>query len=97
MDQPRVRLRARKDEDVGDDDVRRAGGAEEHHIGNIGGAQGLQPFVDLAGAVGIAAEAHQGELRLHQSGVDVDNPDAGAVEVDAQRLGEGAHGVLVAQ
>jgi len=87
-------LGGREDEHIGNDYMGRACSAEEDKIGYVVRSQGLQTFIDFASAFGIAAEAYQRELRLHKPGVNVDDANIGAIELNAECFREGSDGVF---
>ena len=60
----------RHHDDVIDIDMRRACGAEQHHIGDILSGQWPDAIIDFLRAFRVAVEAHNAELSLDQTRVD---------------------------
>src|SRR3954454_10217208 len=94
QDPPTTRLRERLDDDLVHVHVRRPGDGEEDALGDVLRLHRLDPLVDGARLLLVAAEPDEGEVRLDEPGIhrrDVDRP---AEEVLAQRIREPAHGEL---
>ena len=47
------------------------GSGEVNHLGHIVARERTKPFIHVVGRSLIATETHHGEVRLHQSGLDV--------------------------
>ena len=67
------------------------GDGEGHALGDVVGGERLDVRVDLCRTLGVAAEAHEREVGLHQAGIDERDPDRPAEQVLAQRVREAAH------
>src|SRR5207245_3222941 len=63
-------------------------------ISDIGAGQGHHALVDRVGALLVALEAHQAELRFYHAWLDLRHADGLAEEFQPERLGDGPHGVL---
>ena len=68
------RLIARPDDDLVEVDVRRPRRHEADHLGDVARRQRRDPAVDGVGALLIAVEAHQRELRLDRPGRNLGEP-----------------------
>ena len=58
-------------EDFGDLHVLGGAGCEPCHFGDVGSGQGADALVDAVGLCLVTAEAHDGEIGLHEAGLDV--------------------------
>src|SRR5262245_49930950 len=86
LDRRRAGLVGRPEHDLAQVHVPRARQREEDHLCDVGGGEDLEPGVRLLRALGVAAEAHERELRLDEPRVDRREADALAGAVEAQRL-----------
>src|SRR5207237_3099392 len=86
-------LVGRIDQDLGDVHVRRARGDPDDHVGDVLCGQRTHPRVDLLRLV-LVAEADDGEFRLRQARGDVRNADLGPVQLEPERVRNGADRVL---
>ena len=69
-------------------------GGIDGHVGDIVARQGLDAFVDVGGALGVAVEAGVAEVGLHQSWFKVGNADSCVCDIKAQTVGDGLHSSL---
>ena len=77
-----------KDEHLGYLYVYRCGGGIECCIGDVVAREGRDAFIYVAGPPAVAVEASDGEVGLHESGLEVGDAQGSVGEVDAQPVGE---------
>ena len=94
MDGAGVGLGGGHDEDVLQVDVCGGGEGEADGASDVVGCERRVAVVDASGALVVALETDEGELRLHGAGADEAHADAVGQEVLTHALAEGAHGVL---
>src|SRR5438445_13734454 len=70
------------------------GGSPNDAVRDIGTGQRLHPLLDGNRALLVALEPDQAELRLHHPRLDLGYPDGLAEELQPERPGDGAYGVL---
>src|SRR5271167_4000813 len=94
MDQPDSGLIPGTDDNGVDVDVARAGSHEGDDLSDILGTERSESLVDLFGPTFIPIEAYEGELGLHQPGIDFADANRLADEFHPQHVHDGPGGVF---
>ena len=84
-------LVGRHDQHFGYLDMLGQGSSEINHLGHIVARERTKPFIHVVGRSLIAPETHYGEVRLHQSGLDVRHTYGSIHQIYTQTVRQGLY------